>query len=84
MIKSYVRNENREPIGVIVALDRNLIGWSCKNPKDKWDKKKALKIAIGRALKVGLDHAYNVLHNIPVHMIDPFEEMEKRAERYFK
>ena len=53
--KQYANKEkgifNSSPIGIVVALDKNKIGWSLLNPKDKWNKKIGLSIAIGRANK---------------------------------
>lgn len=51
MLVKYVRDEDRNPVGCIVSLDKNLLGWSLCSPQDKFSKKIAKKIAIGRALK---------------------------------
>lgn len=54
MLITYIRKNKTEkskgvPIGCVVALDKNHIGWSLCNPKDKWNKKLGLEIAKGRA-----------------------------------
>lgn len=49
MLIEYIRTEDRQPIGCIVAIDKNSIGISLLNPKDEFDKNLAKKIAIGRA-----------------------------------
>ena len=39
MLVEYIRDKNRKPIGVVVALDRNRIGWSrCHSKLDTFDK----------------------------------------------
>ena len=45
----YKRNDHGHPIGVLVATGREEVGFSLCNKKDKWDKEKALMIAIRRA-----------------------------------
>jgi hypothetical protein len=50
MIFGYVKNENGKRIGVVAATSPDNIGWSmCHIPKDKFDKKLGLQIAVGRA-----------------------------------
>lgn len=46
----YIRNENREPIGCVVAIDRDCIGVSLLNPKDRFNREVARNLAAGRAL----------------------------------
>ena len=51
MLTRYVRNDQNQKIGVVVALEKGKIGWSrCQEP-DKFDKELGLLIAIGRAKK---------------------------------
>lgn len=39
-------------VGCVVALDKNIVGWSqCNIDKDQFDKKRAKEIAAGRAVK---------------------------------
>ena len=48
----YVRNKKRIPCGVIVAVKREGgfgVGFSLCNKKDKFSKKMALKVALGRS-----------------------------------
>jgi len=54
MLITYIRKNKTDkskgiPIGCVVALDKNHIGWSLCNPKDKWNRKRGLEIATGRA-----------------------------------
>ena len=48
---THVINRVKEPTGVIVALSKELVGWSYKNPKDKWNDKLGIEIATMRALQ---------------------------------
>lgn len=53
----YIRNEQNQPIGVVVALvveNEVRLGVSVCNKKDKFNKKLAVEIAVGRAT-VGCD-----------------------------
>lgn len=63
--------------GVVLALDRYLIGWSLCNKLDTFDKDLAIKIAYGRAV-TGF--------NTPIpHRIKPlYTKISKRALKYYK
>ena len=50
MLVEFIRNENREPVGCVVAIDRDCIGVSLLNPKDKFNREVARNLAAGRAL----------------------------------
>ena len=50
MLIQHIRHGDKL-IGTIVALDKDVIGWSQCCPKDKFDKKRGIEIARGRALK---------------------------------
>lgn len=58
----YLRDEYRNPFGCIVMIDKENIGVSICNPKDRFVKKFARNIAIGRAL-VKKDYMSNVPTN---------------------
>lgn len=81
MLIEYIRGENRNPVGCIVAIDRNTFGISLLNPKDEFDKDMAKKIAIGRA-------ELGVYPNIPrkkESLVErSIQRMVDRADRYFK
>jgi hypothetical protein len=55
MIKQYIRDEHRNPVGVIVAIGRNQFGWSfchssTTNSKgDRWNKTIGIDLAVSRA-----------------------------------
>jgi hypothetical protein len=96
----YVRNKKRIPYGVIVAIKNNdggfNIGYSLCNKKDRFTKKMALEIAIGRAEIIspsytasnaiwistsdGVNYDTNRPHEIKK-MIDGFVE---RCKKYYK
>lgn len=78
MIFEYVRDKKRRKVGVVVALDANIVGWSkCNIKKDRFIKDFGINIACGRAV-------INSKVKVP-HTISPaFENMKERAKRYFK
>ena len=95
MLINYIRQRNLSdeqngykgvPIGIVVALDKEHIGWSLCCPRDKWDKKLGLKIAENRA-KLGKD-IQNVFDNVCVRTFNrierPLEFIQEKAQRYFK
>jgi len=47
--------EKGRPFGVIVALDKDKIGWSICHNVEPWNREEAIKRAAGRAMK-GYDH----------------------------
>jgi hypothetical protein len=81
MLIEFLRNSKREPIGCVVAIDKNSIGISLLNPKDEFDRKLAKKIAIGRA-------ELGILPFIPSRkealVENALRRMADRAGRYFK
>ena len=81
MLIEYIRNAKREPIGCIVAINKDSIGISLLNPKDEFDKKIAKNIAIGRA-------ELGIFPEIPIKkegLVErSIQRMVDRADRYFK
>ena len=81
MLIEYIRTEDRQPIGCIVAIDKNSIGISLLNPKDEFDKNLAKKIAIGRA-------ELGIFPNVPAkkeQLVERYiQRIADRAGRYFK
>ena len=61
MLIRYVRNDNHQKIGVVVAIGNGKIGWSSCYQGDDWDEQApeadkfdrvlGLRIALGRAIK---------------------------------
>ena len=81
----YVRNEKRQPIGLIVSFVENekiYIGWSKCSKRDVWSKELGQKIAFSRAYfhgdnpTVKCEVAYSVKSD--------FIKMAERSERFFK
>lgn len=94
MLIEYVKNKQNKRVGVVVALNSKdigqpNIGWSRCNWRDKFDKKKALSIAIGRAEKRPLlsDNSYmqeDIMCLVPSSMVEAIEKMRVRMKKYFK
>jgi hypothetical protein len=55
MIRQYIRDENRNPVGVIVAISPTKFGWAFCHPKtsknsgDRWNKIVGVSLAQTRA-----------------------------------
>ena len=73
----YVRDKNRNPRGVIVAVGRGMVGFSLTNKKDRFNKNLGISIAINRAYQ-----GFNV--DIPKSIFEDFHNMIDRSQRYFK
>ena len=73
----FVRNDKGVPIGCFVGFDKNNIGWSLCNKKDKWDRKKAKEIASGRAV-LGSSTP------VPKSIYGDWLKFCERCEKYFK
>ena len=81
MLIEFLRNSKREPIGCIVAIDKDSIGVSLLNPKDEFDRKLAKKIAVGRA-ELGI---FPLIPRRKEELVeDALQRMAIRAGRYFK
>lgn len=86
----YVRNDKKQPIGVIVSFVENIegeekcyIGWSkCNVKSDSWDRDFGLKVAINRAYFYGdnPDKPYRVAQSVSKEFIN----MVARSKRFFK
>ena len=81
MLVEFIRNENREPIGCVVAIDRDCIGVSLLNPKDKFKREVARNLAAGRAI-TGIVPDVRGKKEIVVERA--IRRMASRAYRYFK
>ena len=73
----YVRDRNGQPIGAVVAVGKNQVGWSKLHKLDNWDREKALMIARNRAV-VGFNT------EIPTEVFPVFAKMVDRSVRYYK
>jgi hypothetical protein len=80
MVAKYLRDKNKNPIGLVVAMkvnDRVSIGWSLTHKNDKYDKNKAWATAMGRA-------ATGTKAILPYRLNAIYCEIIDRAARYFK
>jgi hypothetical protein len=83
---------SRHPVGCIVCLNKDMIGWSKCNIKDRFSKSRAVEVAKGRAMyNIPLRHTSPKTSEeigLPVEYLDAYEklmqQMKVRAERYFK
>lgn len=73
----YVRDRNGQPIGAVVAVGKNQVGWSKLHKLDRWDREKALMIARNRAV-VGFNT------DVPTDVQPIYERMLDRSMRYYK
>ena len=79
MLVEYVRNNKNQPIGVVVAVGKDQVGWSEKHSKDKWNKELGIKIAYGRAIVGSQKGPLKQKVFLPY-----LKKMYDRANRYFK
>lgn len=97
MLIKYIRDDNYKPIGVIVAIDAENVGYAFCNPRDRWNKGLAKEIAIGRALsgsKPPIPNRQLLSYNKDTGLYDYIsledltfklvERMRERAKAYFK
>jgi hypothetical protein len=81
MLIEYVRYRGKK-VGVVVATNKHEIGWSQCCKRDRFDKKRGLEIATGRA-KLGTEAIPAKIKNKDI--VTPIlDKMANRAERYFK
>jgi hypothetical protein len=86
MLTQFIRDENNNPIGCIVAIQHEdgfvSYGVSLCSPKDHWDRDLGRKIAIGRAYANGV--MPSVPHGKEGLVAESVANMVDRARRYFK
>lgn len=83
-LKQLVRDRNGQPRGMVVAtvIDGTIrLGWSHTNTKagDRFDKRKAFIIALGRA-----ENGWGPNKTVPVSTTKVLNKMVDRAVRYYK
>ncbi len=83
-LKQLVRDRNGQPRGMVVAtvIDGTIrLGWSHTNTKagDRFDKRKAFTIALGRA-----ENGWGPNKKVPVSTTKVLNKMVDRAVRYYK
>lgn len=79
MIVQYIRDKKRNPRGVVVAVDKDQIGWSYCNKKDRFNKERGKQIATDRAF-----YGYGPNVNIPYDVIPVIDRVKERAKHYFR
>ena len=89
LVEYYREKENIK--GVVVSNNSGIFGWSLCNPKDTFDKKKALKIAEERAIKMkqwedegNAERFERYLNSIPHSLNTLVTKMIDRSIAYFK
>jgi len=93
MLIQYLRDDNRQPYGVIIATDEDSIGWSLCHKNDRWDRDFGIKKATYRAnahiggvtVRKVFERAFEL--NMPprlVRVLDGLETMCIRARRYYQ
>lgn len=83
-LKQLVRDRKGQPRGIVIAtvIDGTIrFGWSHTNTKagDRFDKCKALTIALGRA-----ENGWGPKTNVPVSTVKILNKMIDRSVRYYK
>ena len=72
-----------DPIGVIVAIDKNKVGWSLCSPRDKCNKERGKMIAQMRAEAYGTD-LDKTFESAPYSIRLDIQKMYERSQKYFK
>ena len=75
MLVKYVRDHKKRPVGVVVATDKDRVGWSLCSKHDEWKKEVGKAIAIGRTFEP-VPPAKTVVKAV--------EAMRERAAKYYK
>ena len=71
------------PYGVIVATNRNQVGWAMCSPKDFYNKNLGLEIALNRAEYYGTNKE-KLLEEAPYSIKEELLKMYDRSEHYYK
>jgi hypothetical protein len=84
-IYSIVRDDNGKRLGMVVAFGPGLVGFSKVHPKEKFDKKLGISVAIARAIDPeNLEfHVSYVNGNIPPEFQYPLERIKIASKKYF-
>lgn len=82
-LNDYFTLVGNDPIGVIVAISKDEVGWSLCNSKDTFEKKLGKAIAENRAIDYGKNKE-KVLKDAPISIQKDILAMYDRAKRYFK
>ena len=86
MLVEYLRNENKVPRGVVVAVGPNAIGYAMCHKKDVFNRKLGLAIAYDRALALSADefnHRFGTMKRLaPLQSV--VDSVRERAQAYYK
>lgn len=83
----YKRKSRRRPYGVVVAIDRNIIGWSICHKNDTFTKEDALRIALERAQAaqlLSIEDREKSYEEFPTSLLSIYQKMKERSAQYFK
>ena len=80
---SVIVEKGNNPYGVIVSIGRNQIGWAMCSPKDLYNKKLGLEIALNRAEHYGTNKE-KLLEEAPYSIREELLKMYDRSEHYYK
>jgi hypothetical protein len=85
MIVSYVRDEEtREPIGVVVAFGKDIVGWSKRKGKGKWNANAGIIQAyVGAVRGDDIDTIPDTNKKFRA-IRDAFAQMEERSREYYR
>lgn len=85
MLIRYIRSRKTgEKVGVVVAMDKEHIGWAKKNKKDNFSREFAFKVACGRAIKGSKTPLPFRSDEYDMQFDEAIEKMKIRAAKYYK
>jgi hypothetical protein len=87
VLVEYKRNSQGHPIGVVIAIQRNIVGWSLCNKLDVYSKTKAFAYALGKAAVAGALNKKDrkeFYKECPNSVKDLVKKMRNRSKAYFK
>lgn len=80
---AVIVEKGNNPYGVIVAINRNQVGWAMCSPKDFYNKNLGLEIALNRAEYYGTNKE-KLLEEAPYSIREELLKMYDRSEHYYK
>ena len=80
---TVIVEKGNNPYGVIVAINRNQVGWAMCSPQDFYNKNLGLEIALNRAEYYGTNKE-KLLEEAPYSIREELLKMYDRSEHYYK
>ena len=83
----YLRDDRRVPHGVFVCLEDGRVGFSACGPRDRFTKRRALQIAMGRADKEHVDRltdGFVLFDRMPRAIKNELRDEIERALRWWR